>query len=226
MIRVLVADDEAMIRAGVRAVLATDPNIDVVAEAADGHEAVEKVRLHRPAVAVLDIRMPGIDGIEAAAEIRSTVPEANVIILTTFGEDDYILQALSGGAAGFLIKSGEPEELIAGIHAVAEGAAYLSPKVAARVIAHLASTGAGGLAGRRSAARDRVNALTPRERDVLTFLGSGLSNAQIARRLHLVEGTVKAHVSSILARLAVDNRAAAAVVAHEAGIVPAVPFPP
>ncbi|MFM9699027.1 response regulator [Streptomyces europaeiscabiei] len=220
MIRVLIADDEALIRAGVRAVLSTDPDIDVVAEAVDGHDAVELVRHHRPAVAILDIRMPGINGIEAAAEIRSTVPTTSVIMLTTFGEDDYILQALGGGASGFLIKSGEPEELIAGVRAVAEGAAYLSPKVAARVVAHLAATGAGTLAGRRSAARHRVDALTTREREVLTLLGSGLSNGQIARRLHVVEGTVKAHVSSILARLGVDNRAAAAVVAHEAGVVP------
>lgn len=219
MIRVLVADDEPMIRAGVRAVLATDPGIDVVAEAADGHDAVELVRRHRPAVAVLDIRMPGVDGIEAAREIRATAPDTGVVMLTTFGEDDYILEALGGGAAGFLIKSGEPEELVAGVRAVAEGAAYLSPKVAARVVAHLAATGAGTLAGRRSAARQRVAALTVRETEVLALLGDGLSNGQIARRLHVVEGTVKAHVSSILARLGVDNRAAAAVVAHEAGII-------
>ncbi|MZG19405.1 response regulator, partial [Streptomyces sp. SID5914] len=140
MIRVLIADDEPMIRAGVRAVLATDPDIDVVAEAADGRDAVELVRRHRPAVAVLDIRMPGVNGIDAAAEIRATVPDTSVIMLTTFGEDDYILEALGGGAAGFLIKSGEPEELVAGVRAVAEGAAYLSPKVAARVVAHLAAT--------------------------------------------------------------------------------------
>ena len=220
MIRVLIADDEPMIRAGVRAVLSTDPGIDIVAEAADGQDAVELVRLHRPQVAVLDIRMPKVNGIQAAAEIRRTVPATGVIMLTTFGEDDYILQALGGGAAGFLIKSGEPEELIAGVRAVADGAAYLSPKVAARVVAHLASSGAGALAGRREAARERVDGLTAREREVLSFLGSGLSNGQIARRLHVVEGTVKAHVSSVLARLGVDNRAAAAVVAHEAGIVP------
>ncbi|MER5207503.1 response regulator transcription factor [Streptomyces sp. NPDC002825] len=226
MIRVLIADDEPMIRAGVRAVLATDPDIEVVAEAVDGHDAVALVQRHRPAVAVLDIRMPGINGIDAAAEIRSTVPSTSIVMLTTFGEDDYILKALGGGAAGFLIKSGEPEELITGVRAVAEGAAYLSPKVAARVIAHLAATGAGTLAGRRSAARDRVAALTARESEVLAHLGSGLSNGQIARRLHVVEGTVKAHVSSILARLGVDNRAAAAVVAHEAGIIPPQPSQP
>ncbi|WP_443052360.1 response regulator transcription factor [Streptomyces sp. NBC_00310] len=210
-----------MIRKGVRAVLATSGDIDVVAEAGDGREAVELARLHRPDVAVLDIRMPGIDGLRAASEIRRVLPSTGVVMLTTFGEDEYILRALGDGAAGFLIKSGEPEELIAGVRAVAEGAAFLSPKVAARVIAHLADGGAGVRAERRAAARRRAEALTPRERQVLAHLGAGLTNGQIARRLGLVEGTVKAHVSAILSRLAVDNRAAAAVVAHEAGIVPA-----
>ncbi|MDG4533925.1 response regulator transcription factor [Streptomyces sp. AV19] len=221
MIRVLVADDEPMIRHGVRAVLSTDPGLEVVAEAADGDEAVELVLRHRPEVAVLDIRMPGTGGIEAAARIRAAAPGTGVVMLTTFGEDDYILRALAGGASGFLVKSGAPEELIAGVRAVAGGAAYLSPAVAARVVAHLAATGAGTAAGRRAAARERVAALTAREREVLVHLGAGLSNGQIARRLHVVEGTVKAHVSSILARLGVDNRAAAAVVAHEAGVTAA-----
>ncbi|MEU1283666.1 response regulator transcription factor [Kitasatospora sp. NPDC005856] len=217
-IRVLLADDEPMIRAGLRAVLATDPGIEIVAETGDCREAVELVRRHRPDVAVLDIRMPGTDGITAAAEIRRNGLATGVLMLTTFGEDDYILRALSGGANGFLIKSGEPEELLAGVHAVAEGAAYLSPKVAARVVAHLAATGAGGPADRRAGAREQVAALTTRERDVLTLIAAGLSNGQIARRLGVVEGTVKAHVSSILARLGVANRAAAAVLAHEAGL--------
>ncbi|WP_378740955.1 response regulator [Nocardia brasiliensis] len=219
MIRALIADDEPMIRTGIRAVLSTDPEIAVVAEACDGHQAVELVQRHRPDVAVLDIRMPGSDGIQAAAEIRRTLPATGIVMLTTFGEDEYILRALGGGAAGFLLKAGDPEELITGVRAVAEGAAYLSPKVAARVVAHLAAEGVGGLARRRAVAQRHVGTLTAREREVLTLLGSGLSNGQIARRLAVVEGTVKAHVSSILARLGVDNRAAAAVMAHEAGIV-------
>ncbi|MFF1909751.1 response regulator [Kitasatospora sp. NPDC058218] len=208
-IRVVIADDEPMVRAGVRAVLTTDPGIEIVAETGDGREAV---------VVVLDIRMPGTDGITAAAEIRRTGATTGIVMLTTFGEDDYILRALAGGANGFLIKSGEPEELIAGVRAVADGAAYLSPKVAARVVAHLAAAGAGGPADRRSAAREQVAGLTARERDVLTLIAAGLSNGQIARRIGVVEGTVKAHVSSILARLGVANRAAAAVLAHEAGL--------
>ncbi|WP_263173062.1 response regulator [Streptomyces sp. SCSIO ZS0520] len=216
--RVLVADDEPMIRAGVRAVLAADPGVEIVAEAADGRQAVELAQRYRPHVAVLDIRMPGTDGLAALAGIRRTVPATAVVMLTTFGEDEYILQALGQGATGFLIKSGEPEELLAGVRAVAEGAAYLSPRVAARVLVHLAA--GTGPASRRSAARQRVESLTVREREVLGLLGGGLSNGQIARRLHVVEGTVKAHVSSILARLGVGNRAAAAVLAHEAGILP------
>ncbi|MEU6232580.1 response regulator transcription factor [Kitasatospora sp. NPDC047058] len=219
-VRVVIADDEPMVRAGIRAVLATDPGIEVVAETGDGREAVELVRRHRPDVAVLDIRMPGTDGITAAAEIRRTGVATGIVMLTTFGEDDYILRALGGGAHGFLIKSGEPEELIAGVHAVADGAAYLSPKVAARVVAHLASAGTGGPADRSATAREQVAGLTSRERDVLALVAAGLSNGQIARRIGVVEGTVKAHVSSVLARLGVANRAAAAVLAHEAGLTP------
>jgi len=221
MIRVVLADDEPMIRAGVRAVFAIDPEIEVVAEAADGQAAIELVQRHRPAVAVLDIRMPGTDGIAATTEIRRTAPEVAVIVLATFGEDDYILRALRGGASGFLVKSGEPEELLAAVRAVAGGAAYLSPQVAARVVAHLAAPDpdTGARADRRAAAVNQIDQLTDREREVLVLVGRGLTNGQIARRLGLVEGTVKAYVSAILARLGVGNRAAAAVVAHEAGIV-------
>lgn len=214
MIRLLLADDEPLVRAGVRAILSVASDIEVVAEAGDGRTAVDLVQRHRPDVAVLDVRMPGTDGLQATAEIRRTVPSTAVIVLTTFGQDDYILAALGGGASGFLVKSGEPEELLAAVRSVAAGAAYLSPRVAARVIAHLAATGA----DRHALARQRVAALTEREREVLRLVAGGLSNAQIARLLHVVEGTVKAHVSSILAGLDVPNRAAAAVVAHEAGL--------
>ena len=218
-IRVVLADDDLLVRAGIRAVLSTDPGIEVVAEGGDGREAIDLVQRHRPAVAVLDIRMPGTDGLTAAAEIRRTAPGTGVLVLTTFGEDEYILRALSGGASGFLVKSGPPEEIIAATRAVADGAAYLSPRVAARVVAHLAATGAGGAAG-RAAAQARIATLTDRERQVLALLGSGMSNRQIAGRLSLVEGTVKAHVSAVLSGLGVPNRAAAAVLAHEAGLHP------
>lgn len=215
MIRVLLADDEAMIRAGVRAILSADPGIEVVAEAGDGREAVALTQSHRPDVVLLDIRMPRLDGLAAAAELRRTAPETGVIMLTTFGEDEYIARALSGGASGFLLKSGDPHELLAGVHAVAGGAAYLSPKVAHRVITELS----GGRMEHGAEARRRTAALTPREREVLALLGSGLSNAEIAGRLHVVEGTVKAYVSAILTRLEVKNRVQAAIVAYEAGLV-------
>ncbi|GAA2299707.1 response regulator transcription factor [Nonomuraea roseoviolacea subsp. roseoviolacea] len=211
----LLADDEAMIRAGVRAILAADPSLDVVAEADDGRAAVDLAISHHPDVALLDIRMPVLDGLAAAAEIRRAAPGTAVVMLTTFGEDDYIARAIDVGASGFLLKSGDPRELIAGIHAVAEGGAYLSPRVAQRVITQLAA----GRVSRGAAARDRVAALTEREREVLALLGSGLSNAEIARRLHIVEGTVKAYVSAILTRLDVRNRVQAAIIAHEAGLV-------
>lgn len=218
MIRVLLADDEATVRAGVRAILTTDEGIEVVAEAGDGREAVELVQRHRPDVALLDIRMPRLDGLAAGAEILRATSGTAVIMLTTFSEDEYIARALSDGASGFLLKSGDPRELLAGVRAVADGAAYLSPRVAHRVITELGRDATGRMS-RAAAARDRVEQLTPREREVLTLLGDGCSNAEIGRRLHLVEGTVKAYVSAILDRLEVRNRVQAAVIAHEAGLV-------
>ncbi|MFF4624747.1 response regulator [Nonomuraea jabiensis] len=215
MIRVLLADDEAMIRAGVRAILASDPSLEVVAEAGDGRQAVDLAISHRPDVALLDIRMPRLDGLGAASEMRRVAPGTAVVMLTTFGEDDYIARALDIGASGFLLKSGDPRELIAGIHAVADGAAYLSPRVAQRVIAHFAD----GRMTRGAQARDRIGPLTDREREVLALLGAGMSNGEIARELHIVEGTVKAYVSAILTRLGVRNRVQAAIIAHEAGLV-------
>lgn len=213
MIRVVLADDETMMRAGIRAILAADPGIEVVAEAADGREAVELVRAHRPDVALFDIRMPRLDGLAACEEVTRAVPGTAVAILTTFSADAYIARALSGGATGFLLKSGDPHELLAGVRAVAGGAAFLSPKVACHVIAEL-----GGEKLGRAAARARTERLTPREREVLALVGAGLSNPEIAARLHLVEGTVKAYVSAALERLEVRNRAQAAIVAYEAGL--------
>ncbi|NIH82211.1 response regulator [Amycolatopsis viridis] len=215
MIRVLLADDEAMIRAGVAAILSADDGIEVVAEAGDGREAVEQARRTRPDVALLDIRMPRLDGLAAAEEIRTLVPGTGVVMLTTFGEDAYIERALTCGASGFLLKSGDPRELLAGVRAVADGAAFLSPRVAQRVIAQLS----GDRVSRAAAARERITVLTDREREVLTLVGAGLSNADIAERLFVVEGTVKAYVSTIFGRLDVRNRVQAAIIAHEAGLV-------
>jgi DNA-binding NarL/FixJ family response regulator len=216
VIRVLLADDEAMVRAGVRAILATALDIEVVAEAGDGREAVELARAHRPDVALLDIRMPVLDGLGAAAELHQVAPEIAVVMLTTFSEDEYIATAFDSGVAGFLLKSGDPHELMAAVRAVHGGAAFLSPRIAQRVIRQLSG---GGRLGRQAAARERIAVLSPREREVLALLGAGLSNAEIGGRLFLVEGTVKAYVSAVLNRLDVRNRVQAAVLAHEAGLV-------
>ena len=211
MIRVLLADDEAMIRAGLKAVLATDPGITVVAEAADGREAVELAHAHRPDVVLMDIRMPRLDGLAAAAELAGITP---VVMLTTFDEDDYVARALADGASGFLLKAADPRELLIAVRAVADGAASLSPRVAHRVIAGLRT----GELTRPATARKKVEALTPRERDVLALVGRGWSNQEIGRELHLAEGTVKAHLSSILRGLDVQNRVQAAITAYEAGM--------
>ncbi|WP_433254568.1 response regulator [Streptosporangium sp. CA-135522] len=215
MIRVVLADDEPVIRAGVRMILSADPGVEVVAEAGDGRALVELVRGHRPDVALVDIRMPELDGLAATAEIRRAVPGTAVLIMTTFGEDSFIAQALANGASGFLLKTGDPREFLLGVRAASEGGAYLSPRVAARVIGELS----GGHLARGAAARERVGVLTGREREVLGLVGAGMSNAEIARRLHLAEGSVKTYVSTILGRLDVRNRVQAAVLAHEAGLV-------
>jgi DNA-binding NarL/FixJ family response regulator len=211
VIRVLLADDEAMIRAGLTAVLATDPGITVVAEAADGRAAVELTRAHRPDVVLMDIRMPRLDGLAAAAELREVAP---VVMLTTFDEDEYVARALADGASGFLLKAADPRELLIAVRAAADGGVYLSPRVTKRVVAQLHTAEPNRLVK----AQEKVARLTPRERDVLALVRRGLSNQEIGQELHLAEGTVKAHVSSILRSLGVENRVQAAITAYEAGM--------
>ncbi|MDI9884764.1 response regulator transcription factor [Streptomyces sp. HNM0645] len=214
-IRVVIADDEPLIRAGIRMILTSDPEIEVVAEGANGREAVELARSHRADVVLLDIQMPVMDGLTALPELRRAVPTARVIVLTTFGERDNVLRALEHGGAGFLLKDTAPAELIRAVRAAAAGDAYLSPAATRHVVDQLAS---GRVATRDEEARARVAALAAREREVLALLGEGLSNADAGRRLHMSEATVKTYVSRILAKLDCENRVQAALLARDAGL--------
>ncbi|MFG2224092.1 response regulator [Streptomyces sp. NPDC048644] len=215
MIRVLITDDEPLIRAGIRLILNSADDIDVVAEAADGREAVELACTHRADVVLLDIQMPVMDGLTALAELRRAVPGAHVLILTTFGVQENVLRALSEGSAGFLLKDSAPAELIGAVRAAAAGDAYLSPGATRHVVNSLA---AGASAHRAEQARRRLDALTERELAVLELLGEGLSNADAGRRIHMSEATVKTYVSRILAKLHCDNRVQAALLARDAGL--------
>lgn len=213
-VRLALADDDAMVRAGVGSILSTDPTIEVVGEAADGRQAVEIVRRHRPDVVLLDIRMPELDGLAALPQILSASPDTAVLMLTTFSEGDYVSRAIIDGARGFLLKAGAPRELVLGVHSVAEGGAFFSPSVARWLVEHSAYADVGA----RAQARQTLSALTPRHTDVLRLLARGCTNAQIARALYLTEGTVKVYVSAILDTLGVENRVQAAILAHQAGV--------
>jgi DNA-binding NarL/FixJ family response regulator len=216
VIRVLLADDEALIRAGIRFVLEVADDIEIVAEADNGGSAVELARKHFVDVALLDIRMPGVDGLAAAAEMRKVAPRTNVVMLTTFGEDDYITRALRCGAVGFLLKDTPPDDLIRAVRVAAAGDSILSP----RVTKHLIERYVNRDLSQAEEARRRVATLTDRERDVLFLLREGSSNAEIAKALLISEGTAKSHVSRILAALGCTNRVQAAILAHDAGVRP------
>lgn len=215
MIRVLLADDHAAIRAGLRMLLATAGDIEVVGEAADGATAVANARALRPDVVLMDVRMPGTDGVTAT---RQVVAEglADVLVLTTFDLDEYVFGALRAGAAGFLLKTAEADALVDAVRHVAAGDGVVAPEVTRRVLARLAGTPdrSGPAANGAPLPAD----LTPRERDVLAALGQGLSNADIAARLVISEATTKTHVSRVLAKLEVSSRVQAAIVAREAGL--------
>jgi DNA-binding NarL/FixJ family response regulator len=214
MIRVLLADDHAAIRAGLRLVLDAAGDIEVVGEAADGAVAVRQATALRPDVVVMDVRMPGTDGIAATRAIISG-GLAQVLVLTTFDVDDYVFGALRAGAAGFLLKTVEPAALIAAVRRVAAGDGVLAPEVTRRVLTALAATPAPSSA---TAARTDVSQLTAREREVLAALGLGLSNADIASRLGITEATAKTHVSRVLAKLHCTSRVQAAIIAKESGL--------
>ncbi|WP_406433001.1 response regulator transcription factor [Streptomyces sp. NBC_00631] len=211
--RVLVADDQALVRTGFRLILTAD-GIDVVAEATDGNEAVAAVRRTRPDVVLMDIRMPELDGLEATRRILATPDPPRVLMLTTFDLDRYVYAALSAGASGFLLKDVSPEHLTAAVRTVRSGDALLAPAITRRLVERFARASAGSTALHRDLAH-----LTPRELDVLRLLAQGLSNAELAGRLHLSEATVKTHVSRVLGKLTLRDRAQAVVVAYETGLV-------
>lgn len=213
-LRVLIVDDDDLMRAGLRGVLSSDETLAVVGEAADGKQAVELARRLLPDVVLMDVRMPLRDGIEATRELASAVPRARVLILTTFEDDDYVLGALGAGASGFLLKRSRPEQLIDGIHTVAAGEALLSPAVTRTVIDRMARAAPPD----RSRAR-RLLVLTPRERDVLELVARGGSNAEIAAALVVEESTVKTHVKRILSKLDLRDRVQAVILAYETGLV-------
>ena len=214
MIRVVVVDDEPMVCAHLRTILGSAPDIEVVDEAHDGAAGVEAVVRSRPDVVLMDLRMPVMDGIAAIERIVKLANPPIVVVLTTFDADQYVLRALRAGAAGFLVKSTPPEDLIGLVRVAAEGHTVLSPAATRRLIAASADS---QLAAER--ARKQVGSLTEREVEVLTGLGEGLSNAQIAARLYLSEATVKGYVSRMLDKLGLDNRTQAGLLAHDAGIV-------
>ncbi|MGK5683774.1 response regulator [Actinoplanes sp. URMC 104] len=219
MIRVLVVDDEWMVRAMLRTILESAPDISVVGEAGDGAEALVQAQRHRPDVVLIDIRMPGRDGLSATQELVRLPMPPKVIILTTFDLDEYVRTALRNGAVGFLLKDASADEMIAAVRAAAAGDAMLSPRVTRRLLETFAAAPEPPLdPGRHARARERLKPLSDKEFEVLRELAEGLSNADIARRLHLSEATVKTHVSRILAKLKLTNRVQAAILAHHAGL--------
>ena len=214
MTRVPIADDQALVRVGLRKILESEPAIDVVGEAVDGEDAVQAAKLHRPDVVLMDIRMPVLDGIEATRRVIAALPGTRVVILTTFGLDTYVFEALRAGASGFMLKDAPPEELVGAVRLVANGDALLAPAVTRTVIEEFAR--------RPTVSRSTSPALaelTPREREVLELLARGLSNSEICGRLVVSEATAKTHVARILQKLGLRDRIQAVIFAYENGVV-------
>jgi DNA-binding NarL/FixJ family response regulator len=210
-IRVLVADDQSMVRAGFRLLLSGEDDIEVVAEAENGIEAVDKAARFEPSVVLMDIRMPELDGLEASRRILAADPLARILILTTFDLDEYIYEALRAGASGFVLKDDPPEQLLAAIRTVAAGDALLSPTITKRVIKQFASI-------RRPTPPKELDQLTARELEVLRLITDGLSNAEIARELYISDTTVKSHVTRVLQKLNLRDRVQAVVLAYQTGL--------
>ena len=213
MIKVVIADDQELVREGLRMMLEAEPDIDVAAEAADGRQALDAVRATDPDVVLMDVRMPDLDGIEATARLVASGAHAKVLMLTTFDLDEYVYRALKAGASGFLLKDASREQLAAAVRTVADGKALLAPVITRRLIEDFC---------RQPPPREIAHAhsdLSPRELEVLRHLAQGLSNAEIARTLYLSEATVKSHVASVLSKLRLRDRAQAIVHAYETGLV-------
>jgi DNA-binding NarL/FixJ family response regulator len=216
-VRVLVVDDDPDVRSTLQAILSTDPTMVIAGQAVDGRQALIEVRRQHVDVMLLDIRMPRLDGLATLESLRRDGLDTRVVILTTFGDTDYVRRAISAGADGFLLKSGDPHHLIEAVHAAARGESWLSPAVASIVAADLRR----GRAGQEdaAAAQRTLNRLTPREREIASLLARGLSNAEIAGRLFLSESTVKAYVSTAMARVATRNRVELAAIVWRTGTV-------
>ena len=213
-IRVVIADDQELVRTGFRVILDSEPDIEVVGEAGDGREAIEAVQRHDPDVVLMDVRMPHLDGLEATRRIVTGTDEGpRVLILTTFDLDEYVYEALRSGASGFLLKDGPAEQLLSAVRVVARGEALLAPRITRRLIAEFSRV------GRPNVPPARLDGLTARELDVLKLVARGLSNAEIAGELYVAETTVRTHLGHILTKLGLRDRVQAVVLAYETGLV-------